>query len=223
MVEDTPTAQARLPRRSPRRRKRTARPRRDFVDIFDDSSIVTVQVPDTWTQIDGASVTTSDGVLSSTAVAAPSPDLEDFRSTAWNDAQGCLHSGLPRTCSQPHPVLPSALGAGQPRPRCDDGETDVYDDGVYVGQLPPACPTAAVSVPSSWSVAAMDVDQTQIVVVAIQMVSDEDKTTDPGRRSSPRSWRCSRALPLDRSSTASATTGRSWWRAGLGRWMLRRS
>ncbi len=61
-------------------------------------------------------------------------------------------------------------------PRCDDGETDVYDDGVYSGNYL-YLPTGGGVGTEFLAVAAMDVDQTQIVVVAIQMVSDEDKTT----------------------------------------------
>ena len=61
-------------------------------------------------------------------------------------------------------------------PECDDGETDVYDDGVYSGDYLylPNCGGVGTEF---LAVVATDAEQTHLMIVTIQMVSEEDKTT----------------------------------------------
>ncbi len=92
VVEDTPTTQATTAPEIPEEKEEDGPVASGFVDIFDDSSIVTVQVPDTWTQIDGAPVTTSDGVQLYSVLAFPT-----WRASRRAGTRPVPPSGPPRT------------------------------------------------------------------------------------------------------------------------------
>lgn len=154
----------------PEEKEEDAPPETGFTSIFDDSGVLVVDVPESWTQVDGAPVTTTAGVQLYSVLAAP--DLAAFQ-TSW-DGPG-VSFGATQDLSQPlQSYLDSVLtNLG---PECDDGQTDVYDDGLYVGNYL-YLPNCGGNGTEFLAVAAMNAEQTEIVVVALQMVSDEDKTT----------------------------------------------
>jgi serine protease Do len=171
VVEDKPTATSTAaPELDEEKEQPDAPAETGFTTIFDDGLVLAVQVPDTWTQVDGAPVTTSDGVALNSVLAAP--DLNAFQ-TSW-DGPG-VSFGATQDLTQPiQSYLDSVLtNLG---PECDDGETGDYNDGLYIGTYLylPNCGGVGTDFVA---VAAMDEAQTVIVVVAIQMVSDEDKST----------------------------------------------
>jgi serine protease Do len=142
-----------------------------FTQIFDDSGILSVQVPDTYTDMLGNPVTTSTGVALFNVIA--SPDLEGYN-TRW-DTPGMTFGATQDFSMPPEEYLTNALSSVGPE--CEDGETDVYDDGLYVGNYLwlPNCG----GVGSEFlAIVATDPDQTHLVVVQMTMVSDEDKTTN---------------------------------------------
>ncbi len=130
------------------------------------------------------------------------PDLEGFN-TSWTTPG--VSFGATQDLSQPtQSYLDSALTSIGPE--CDDGETDVYDDGLYVGNYLylPNCGGVGTEF---LVVAAMNEEQTEIVIVSIQMVSDEDKTTVRDAILTSFLALLLGPLPPGRYSTASATTG----------------
>ena len=142
-----------------------------FIDIFDDSGILSVQVPDTYTDVLGNSVTTSTGVTLYNVIA--SPDLDGYNNR-W-DTPGVTFGATQDFTMAPQDYLDNALSSIAPE--CDDGETDVYDDGLYVGNYL-YLPNCGGVGSEFLAIAATDPDQTHVVVVQMTMVSDEDKTTN---------------------------------------------
>ena len=141
-----------------------------FMYIYDNSGILSVQVPDTYTDMLGDAVTTSDGVTLYNVIA--SPDLDGYNNR-W-DTPGVTFGATQDFSMTPQDYLDNVISSIAPQ--CDDGETDVYDDGLYVGNYIylPNCGGAGADF---LAIAATDPDQTHLVVVQMSMISEADKTT----------------------------------------------
>jgi hypothetical protein len=142
-----------------------------FMYIFDDSGILSVQVPESYTDMLGESVTTSTGVPLYNVIA--SPDLEGYNNR-W-DTPGFTFGATQDFTMAPQDYLDNVLSSIAPQ--CDDGETDVYDDGLYVGNYL-YLPNCGGVGSDFLAIAATDPGQTHVVVVQMTMVSDVDKTTN---------------------------------------------
>ena len=142
-----------------------------FIDLFDNSGILSVQVPATYTDVLGDPVTTSTGVVLFNVIA--SPDLDGYNNR-W-DTPGVTFGATQDFTMAPADYLSNVLSSVAPQ--CDDGETDVYDDGLYVGEYL-YLPNCGGVGSEFLAIAAIDPDQTHVVVVQMTMVSEEDKTTN---------------------------------------------
>ena len=164
----TPTSDATVPDEE---KEEDAEVATGFIDIFDNSGILSVQVPASYTDVLGDPVTTSTGVTLLNVIA--SPDLDGYNNR-W-DTPGVTFGATQDFTMAPSDYLANALSSIGPQ--CDDGETDVYDDGLYVGEYLylPNCGGIGTDF---LAIAATDVDQTHVVVVQMAMISDEDKTTN---------------------------------------------
>lgn len=163
----TPTSEAQIPEEEKEEEPEVAA---GFVDVFDNSGIVTVQVPDTWAQVDGAPVTAPNGVQFVEVLA--SPDIAGYQGS-W-EVPGVTVSATQDFSVTPEEYLVDVVTSygGD----CGDPETDLYDDGLYVGTYLylPECGGVGSEL---LTIVASNPDQTHWVRVQIQMVSDDDKTT----------------------------------------------
>jgi serine protease Do len=147
-----------------------AEPATGFFPIFDEAEVVSVQVPSDWSQIDGAAVVSDTGVQFYSVLA--SPDIDGYNSS-WN-VPGVVVRATQDFSRAPEEYLLDMITAFGSE--CGDPQTDAYDDGVYVGTYVylPDCGGVGTEV---LGVAVVDASATHMVLVQIQMVSDEDKTT----------------------------------------------
>ncbi len=169
-VEDKPTTEPTPAPEIPEEKEEDAEPAAGFFPIFDDAQVVSVQVPSDWSQIDGAGFTSEAGVQFFSVLA--SPDIEGYNAS-WN-VPGVVVSATQDFTRAPEEYLVdmiTTLGS-----ECGTPETDAYDDGVYVGTYVylPDCGGVGTEV---LGVAATDATATHMVLLTIQMVSDEDKST----------------------------------------------
>ena len=110
-VQESPTTQPTTVPEIDEEKDEDVEPATGYVDVFDDSGTVTVQVPDSWTQVDGTAVTTSAGVQILNIIAAP--DIDGYNTT-WTTPGVTV--GATQDFSQTPAVLPR-LCAVQRRPR----------------------------------------------------------------------------------------------------------
>jgi serine protease Do len=141
-----------------------------FKLLFDDSGIVSVDAPDTWTDVSTSPLTAESGLQLYNLTA--SPDLNAY-TNGW-DVPGVSVSSTNDPSALPQTFidnLKSAIG-----PQCEDGQTGDYDDTVYVGTYL-FFPNCGETSTDFLGVVVQDNAKTHVVVVTIQMVSDKDKST----------------------------------------------
>ena len=145
-------------------------PASDFTTVYDDSGIVSVNVPSTWTDVVGAQLTNSSGVVFYNVTA--SPDIAAWQS-GW-DVPGVSVSST----QDPSIVIEDIINGtiAGPGAECEAPETGDYDDGVYVGTYVYLENCGGVGT-DYVSIVAQDADKTHFIICTIQMVSDEDKST----------------------------------------------
>jgi serine protease Do len=141
-----------------------------FTTIVDSSGVVSVSVPETWTDVADTPVTDNTG-LELLNVAA-SPDLDAY-SNGW-DTPGVSVSATDDPAADPDSYLDNITTSfgGE----CDPYETGDYDDSVYVGTYL-YFPNCGGTTTDFLAVVASDADGTHLVVFTVQMVTEEDKTT----------------------------------------------
>lgn len=168
-VAETPVID--LPSAAPVEPEKTdapAEPTAGFTTLVDDTGVITVDVPVSWTQVDGAP-------QGPATVLAASPDLQGFYSRY--DVPGVsIFATQEETVGIDGYIEKYLTDFGGD---CEDGETDVYDDGYYVGKylyLPNCGGVGDLAV-----VAAVDPESTYIVLVAMNLVSDADKNENAGQ------------------------------------------
>lgn len=140
----------------------------EFVTVTDDSGIVSVQLPDTWSEVDGSSFETEDGQTVYDIVA--STDLEAFRDN-W-DISGVEVSAV-AAGTDPDEVLASLKEL--PNAECTLNNEGEYDDGMYVGEF--SYWTDCGGIPTDYAViVGMDEDETHVIAVRVQMATEIDQT-----------------------------------------------
>ena len=115
-----------------------------YVQLVDDTGLLTVVVPDTWTDIDTVPGATSDGAV---PWISASPDLDVFETTF--DVPGVRYVAAPFT-DDPASMI---TDFGLPEGACVELEVQPYDDGLFVGvvQLGTSCGSAGTA---SWTLVA---------------------------------------------------------------------
>jgi hypothetical protein len=98
-----------------------------YVELIDDTGLLTVVVPDTWTDVDTVPGTNEDGTAQPWISA--SPDFASF-STSF-DTPGVVYRALPFTADANSLVDQFGLPDGA----CPDLEVTPYDDGVFTGSM----------------------------------------------------------------------------------------
>ena len=139
-----------------------------FVTVEDDSGVLSVSVPDTWSQVDGASITTGDGVTFEAL--RVSPDVATFE-TSWSvpgvallSSEAAVNDDIP-TWLETLAVTDCTLDSSGP-----------YDDSFYVGEF--NYYTGCAGGTTDYVViAAKDVDNTHLMLFTAQLVSEADKAT----------------------------------------------
>ncbi|MCC6270623.1 MAG: serine protease [Microbacteriaceae bacterium] len=141
-----------------------------FVDITDDSGALFVTVPDTWSQVDGASLIDSGVTFYSVSA---SPDLQAFNDS-WSTPGVQLAASPDAVGTDPAAIISNYKNGVASD--CTLGNEGAYDDGYYVGQF--AYFTACGGTTTDFAVlATTDVAGTHFMIVSVQMVSDQDKDT----------------------------------------------
>lgn len=137
----------------------------EYMTVTDDTGSITVQVPTTWTELDGASIDLGDGLLSPSILATPS--IDGYRNTwATPGVEFLASEGLAGT--DPAEMLDLAAPGD-----CESlGRTD-YDDGFFVGQYENFVSCGGTDT-EFVVVATNSVDGRYGVVVAVQVVSAAD-------------------------------------------------
>ena len=147
-----------------------APPASDFVRVSDDSGIVSVNVPTSWSDLSGTQLTNSDGVQFYNVTA--SPDLASWQS-GWTVPGVSVSSTQDTSIVIDDLINGTISGVGA---ECDTPEKGDYDDGVYVGTYVYFTNCGGVDT-DYLSIVAQDAAQTHVIVASIQMVSAEDKST----------------------------------------------
>ena len=97
-----------------------------YVELVDDTGLLTLAVPDTWTDVDTVPATNADGTPQPWISA--SPDFEQFQTTF--DVSGVVYRALPFTAD---PDVARRPRFGMPEGACPELEVMPYDDGVFAG------------------------------------------------------------------------------------------
>ncbi len=143
-----------------------------FVTVTDDSGAVSVSVPNTWSDVDGAGFTDNEG--HSWVSVTATPDSASY-STSWGTpgvsvaataassmtvdaALGLLSSGLEAECTP-----------------LDVGEE--YDDGLYTGKYNSWTDCGGTGGADYYVLTTTDSSGSYLVAVVLQLVSDFDKST----------------------------------------------
>lgn len=145
-------------------------PTAEFVTVYDDSGIVSVNVPNTWTDVSGIVLSNSDGVQFYNVTA--STDLAAWQS-GWEVPGVSVSSTQDPSIVIDDLIQGTIAGAGAD---CDAPEEGEYDDGVYVGKYV-YFENCGGTTTDYVSIVANDADGTHTIICTIQMVSDDDKTT----------------------------------------------
>lgn len=139
----------------------------DFTEVSDDSGTISVQVPTTWTQVDGTAIQLEDGTSMPNVSAAP--DLQAFYDS-WTSPGVSLSGASPDMGSASDlltQIASNAASACTPTPAQD------YDDGLYTGliQVFSNCGgTGAVVV----AIAAQPEDGSFTALAIIQLTTEAD-------------------------------------------------
>ncbi len=153
----------------------TETPAGDYVVVFDDLGVLSVAVPGSWSDVDGAPYTTEDGREWVSLLA--SPDIESFYSS-W-DTAGIEIGGTLVDGPLDDEVLEGFLGnmVDNLAAACEPGAVnEPYDDGLYVGFYSTllACDGTDAA---QFFLATQDMDGTHFVYLSGQFITDEDKST----------------------------------------------
>ena len=136
-----------------------------YVQLVDDTGLLTVAVPDAWTDIDTVPGSTADGPV---PWISASPDLALFESSF--DVPGVRYIAVPFTDD------PASLVTefGLPEGACTDLEVTPYDDGLFVGVVQVGTSCGASGTASWLLVAASPADQAFTALVQIQAATSAD-------------------------------------------------
>lgn len=138
----------------------------DYTTITDDTGAISVEVPSSWTEVDGQSASLEDGTTAPRVAAAPS--LGAFVG-AWS-APGLNLVGAPVGFDLDELLDGTVGGAAE---ACTDGGREDYDDGLYTGRIQywlDCDGTGSVTV----GIAAQPADGSFVIAVIVQLASAAD-------------------------------------------------
>jgi serine protease Do len=139
-----------------------------FVTVTDDTGAVSVNVPDTWAQVDGQSV--ADGGDVNFAALSASPDLAGYSST-WNTPGVTVYASPDAVGDDIATRLSQFVPA-----ECTLDNSGAYDDSYYVGQFNYF--TACGGTNTDYVVlVTKDAANTHLLILTAALVSETDKTT----------------------------------------------
>ncbi|MGX5680340.1 S1C family serine protease [Schumannella luteola] len=145
----------------------TPTPVGSFVTVTDDSGALSVNVPDTWSDVNGSGATDANGVVF--AGLSASPSLDGY-SSSWGTPGVTLYASADAVGDD----IATRLDQFSQVDCTLDGSGD-YDDGFYVGQYNYFTGCGG-STTDYVVIAAKDVDNTHLMIVTAQLVDDTDKT-----------------------------------------------
>ncbi len=141
----------------------------EFVSVTDDAEVINVEIPASWSDIDGAPFTDDSGANWASLMA--SPDLAGYQGT-WDVPGVTIMASADAVGSYTPEALMNDWAASIEGSGCVSEQSDVYDDGYHVGlfQYWTGCGGAASYV----VVAANSTANDYVVLVAVQANSDAD-------------------------------------------------
>lgn len=167
----TPTPTVESPVEEPVKSPEPVEPSTGFTALVDDLGVLSIEVPVEWADVQTAPADPF-------AVISASSDIPAYDASAtagtFDVAGVTLISTQSETATADEYIQQFVTQFGA---FCEDGESDVYDDGLYVGKYlyMPGCG----EVDSDFvAIVASDYDSTQTILFTAVLVSDEDKTTN---------------------------------------------
>ena len=139
----------------------------EYTTVTDDTGSISVQVPTSWTQVDGAAITLEDGTSIPNVSAAP--DLQALYDT-WTSPGMTLSGAGPEMGSAEELLSQVAANAAE---ACTPTDPQPYDDGLYTGliQVFTGCGgTGAVVL----AIAAQPADGSFTALAIIQLTTEAD-------------------------------------------------
>ncbi|MFC0680797.1 S1C family serine protease [Lysobacter korlensis] len=142
----------------------------DFVNVSDDSGIVTVDVPADWSDIDGSPFTDEAG--NSWARLVASTDLDSYFSS-WNTPGLAVMASQDALSNMSVDDILNDTTNALPGAGCTEDARDAFEDSYYTGTF--SYWTGCGDTGASYLVvAATDMNQSHAIVVAVQANSDAD-------------------------------------------------
>lgn len=142
-----------------------------FVDVFDDTNSLTVQVPDTWAQVDGSGFTDANGTAWATITA--SPNIGEFQ--AGFAVPGITIAGAPGTPLSPDAIL-AEFDASLAGVCTLDTQAAEYADGYATGLYSYWSGCGGTTSDIGLVAATLD-DGSATMWFTLQMVDEFDKST----------------------------------------------
>lgn len=140
----------------------------EYVSITDDSGSISLEVPVSWNQIDGAPITDTNGTIWDSVSAAP--DLAGYQST-WSTPGVTIYASQAAASMAPDAALDLVTGDFAAH-GCVSTGREPFDDGLHVGvwDVLTGCGGGTTYV----VVGANDTSGTYSIIVAAQAISDAD-------------------------------------------------
>ena len=164
-----------------------------YVELVDDTGLLTVTVPDTWTDIDTVPGSTADGPV---PWISASPDIDLFESSF--DVPGVRYLAAPFT-EDPESLVTEF---GLPEGTCTDLRVQPYDDNVFVGVVQVGTSCGAAGTASWLLVVASPADQAFTALVQVQAATSAD---DEAMSTILETFNRTSSGPIPGSSTPTAT------------------
>lgn len=138
-----------------------------YVQLVDDTGLLTVSVPDTWTDVDTVPAINVDGTAQPWISA--SPDFEQFQTSF--DVPGVVYRALPFASDPASLMTDFALPDGA----CTDLEVVPYDDGLFTGEMQIGTSCGAAGTASWVLVVASPADRAFTALVQSQAATTADE------------------------------------------------
>jgi serine protease Do len=141
-----------------------------FSTFSDESGSVSVDVPDTWNDRDGASFEDADGMTWYDASA--STNLDGFYGDAWGNSGVSVSASPDRVGDDPAAYIAERIDVLSSS--CTLDENDTFDNGYYAGNY--AYFSGCGDVSDYLVIGAIDYGQTHFIKVRVEMTTELDKT-----------------------------------------------
>ena len=171
VADPTPTPTQESPVEEPVKSPEPVEPVSGFTLLVDDLNVLSIEVPVAWTDVQTTPADPFAVISASTDIAAYDASAS---SGSFDVAGVTLISTQSETATADEYIEQFVTQFGA---FCEDGETDVYDDGLYVGKylFMPGCGEVGSDFVA---IVASDYDSTQTILFTAVLVSEEDKTTN---------------------------------------------